>query len=196
MASLRPTDAAIFCRENDSAEAQSIGDQASYRELVGLGPLRWCREPALDWYPRPIDVVLRYEPTQTLVQPFNAGPLIVRNELFRAIKPYLTTQIVGKVFIKDGSEKRESYECVSLYDTTPHEVRVLGNEKNTYLYCDKCGRTAGGIEYGGMWITKKQREGWNVAFWGMSLLITPRVAENIRWQDFPTLRPVPIHFRD
>lgn len=193
---LRPDDAAIMCLKVDSFEYQDIGHRDAYSALNEDGAICWCGLPSLEWYPKAIDVVLLREPTQAIVQPFDTGPLVVRRDLFQLLRPFLSTQVVGNVLIQEPTGRRVSKECVTLYDTTPHDVRVFGSEKKRYFCCPDCGRTMGGIEYGPAWMTRKQREGWDVAFFSVTLLITPRVAENVRWQEFPTLRPSAIRFRD
>lgn len=188
--------AAVLCTGVASPEWDDIGDKESYRELVREGSLKWCRDPALAWYPKPVNAVLHREPTQAIGRPFAAGAVVIRRELFRFLEPHVTTQIVGRVFIKEGDVKREATTCVTLYDTTPHEVQVFGQVGRPYDCCEKCGRTLGGEAHDGMWITKRQREGWDIAFWGMSLLLSPRVAASVAWEEFPSVKTWAVRFRN
>ncbi len=192
---LREDDAGVLCVEVDSFEYQAIGCRDSYSELERAGAICSCYKPARGWYPKPIDVELCFVPTRTLQSPFGKGPLVVRREFFEIIRPYLTTQAVGRCSLRTPTGPVPTAECATLYDSARHHLWIRGEKGSKYLNCPDCGIP---VDYivGEHHLDRKTVTTLSpVAFSGVTLFVAKHVERQIRWQDFPQLRPIPVRWR-
>jgi hypothetical protein len=175
-----------FVHPPETAEWREIPDMDWYSNEL---PKQTCElgHPLPHKYPRPIDVYLVRPPRVANVLAGGKGPELVRADLWKYLEPSLTTQAVGKCYIKSGTRFVESKDFVTVYDHPGHHIRMYGGPTSKYMECEECSFATDWIRGKGYFL-RRQIAGRAWMHCGVTITISDELERALPWPKLSGLR--------